>query len=76
LVVATAFRTGRAWQMSTMTPGETALGLLGHTIAARTRPRAALKTLTAATRSAQGWRGIRGEAEDAAPHILRALITK
>jgi hypothetical protein len=56
-----------------ITPGVVVLRLFDNTICALTRPQAALDVLIAATTSALGVEGVRGEAEAALPR-LRELI--
>ncbi|MEO8360939.1 MAG: hypothetical protein ABI672_12980 [Vicinamibacteria bacterium] len=75
LVVMTSFKEGQRFKPRTVTPGAGALGLLEHTLPARRRPEAALKSLASAVTGARILHGPRGDAAKAADAIVRYLAT-
>lgn len=72
LVVVTTFEPAATWRPTPLTPGQAAIALLGHTLAARDRPAEALRILANATDRAVALAGPRGDAPDSAPRILAA----
>jgi hypothetical protein len=56
-----------------LTRAQTALGLLDNAVPARTRPRAVMNALERATANATGFRGTRGDADEAAEHLIGML---
>lgn len=70
LVVLTKYREGARWRPRAVSPGRAALELLENTVAARSRPRAALAALGRVTASARALKCPRGEAAEAARAIL------
>jgi hypothetical protein len=58
------------WWPQRISCGETVLGLLEHTVAARSRSAEAVRILCAAAENADALRGSRGEAERVADQIL------
>jgi hypothetical protein len=65
--------TETGWDVRPLTRGQTMLRMLDNTVAARSRPRAALGALESATSDAIMMTGERGEADEAADLLLRML---
>jgi hypothetical protein len=61
------------WHTEPLTRGQAMLRMFDNTVAARTRPRAALAALEYATVDTRGLAGTRGDAEEAAALLLRML---
>lgn len=72
-VAVTSYRPGVTLDRQPLPPGAAVVALLGHTVAARARPREAMATLKAALARATAWTGDRGEAVDAARAIMESL---
>jgi hypothetical protein len=70
MVVVTEYVPRTTWSPLSMSPGERVLALFEHTVAARSRPAAALRILCRATADAAGIRSSRGEADTVADQIL------
>jgi len=70
LAVVTSYRPGAEWRPKRLSPGEAALSLLAHTVTARSRPDAAMRTISRALEHAVALEGDRGEAEELAKHLL------
>ena len=62
-----------SWQTEAVTRGPAVLRLLDNTVAARSRPRAALSALESATQDACVLEGTRGDADEAAARLLSIL---
>jgi hypothetical protein len=75
LVAALRFDPFAGWQAQPLTRGLALLRLLDNTVAARSRPRAALFALERATQGVSAIEGTRGDADAAAAHLL-SLLTK
>ncbi len=73
VVALTTHRPGAAWVPALATRGQAVLEMLRHTAPARLRPEAVLAALDAATAGALLLTGERGEADEAARALLRAL---
>ena len=73
LVLFTAHREGARWNPVPVSPGRAVLEMLRHAAPARLRPEPVLDALCAATARAVLLEGDRGEADDAAALVLRAL---
>jgi hypothetical protein len=73
VVALTTHRPGAAWAPARVTRGQAVLEMLRHTAPARLRPEAVLSALDAATSGALLLAGERGEADEAARALLRAL---
>ena len=73
LIAVLRYDSNAGWQPETLTRGQGALRLFDNTVAARTRPRAALTALEGATEGAQVLEGTRGDADEAAAHLLSIL---
>ncbi len=70
LIVVTRYRAGARWRPRSLSPGQAALALLGHTVPARLDPKRALATLSEAVPRARALRGVRGEAGEMAGSLL------
>ena len=70
LVLFTNFRDGAQWRPRKLSPSRTILGLLSHTVQARSRPRAALSILQKVAKSCESMTGARGEAQSTATALL------
>jgi hypothetical protein len=73
LVVLTSYEPGRRFRPATLAPGPATLGVLEHTLSARSRPRASLRALGAALAGAIVIKGPRGEARETAKFIVKLL---
>ena len=74
LIVLTSYEPGADWSPEPCTAGEGALGLLEHTIPARSRPQDALQAVGTLAREARVISGARGEASEAAAALLRTIV--
>lgn len=70
VVVRAPFEAGAGFDVSPLSEGACVLALLGQTVVARTEPDRALRVLGRAAGNATGWKGVRGEATDAARRLL------
>ncbi len=70
VVLAEYFKGGR-WRPKRLGRGELVLALLSNTVPARERPAEVLATLAKAVSKAEGFRSVRGSAEEAAKTLLR-----
>jgi hypothetical protein len=70
LVVATEYRSGSRWRPRRLSPGETVLALMQHTVLARYRSGMALPRLQLATNGVLALKGKREEAESVVPALL------
>ena len=73
LVLMTKYKTGATWRPKKLTSGKAALELLDNTVSARRDPEAALSALRQVVADAEVLKGVRGEAEQTVPAILRRL---
>jgi hypothetical protein len=73
LVVLAQYRPGARWQPRPLSAGEGVLALLNHTVPVRRRPEAALAVLGQVVVRARVLRTPRGEAEEAARHLLHEV---
>jgi hypothetical protein len=73
LIAITRFEPGAQWRPRTASAASGALGLLAHTVPARSRPAAALATLERVVAQATTLKGTRGEADEVAKRLLAAL---
>lgn len=73
LVVLAEHRPGAAWRPERLTRGQAVLEMLAHTVPARLRPEASLAALERAVARATVLKGVRGEAGELAPELLRSL---
>ena len=68
------YQPGAAWSVEPLTRGQTAMRLIDNAVAAQSRPVEVLDTVLAALGSLRvGVQGTRGEADEAAAHVLRLL---
>lgn len=70
LVVSTRYQEGGVWRPRRLSPGESLLELLSHTVPARFKPRETLAVLKRVATRAAGIKGRRGEARDVARRLL------
>ncbi len=73
LIAALRFDSSAGWQAESLTRGPAILRLFDNTVAARSRPRAALAALEGATQDACALEGTRGDADDTAARLLSIL---
>jgi hypothetical protein len=73
LVVVLRYDATTGWAVAPLTRGQSVLHLIDNTVPARTRPRAVLTALTALTDGATALTGTRGDADEAAAHLLALL---
>ena len=73
LVLVTRFRDGARWRPRRISSGNAVLHLLGNTVSARRNPRKALETLERVTAAADVLKGVRGNANDIVPDVLKRL---
>src|SRR5438270_8700249 len=75
-VILTEFRHGQAWEPKLLSPGQGILGLLAHTVQARTRIEEVLERLSRAASRCIFLSGPRGEADQVAEELLNRLRNK
>jgi hypothetical protein len=73
LVVLAEHRPGASWHPETLSSGRAVLEMLAHTVPARLRPEASLRSLERAVARATVLKGERGEASELAARLLAAL---
>jgi hypothetical protein len=73
IVALTTYEPWTSWRPRSGTPGEAALALLAHTVAARTKSAEALRVVRAAAAGALLLEGPRAEAKPTAEALLRSL---
>jgi hypothetical protein len=73
LVVLAEHRPGASWGPRRLSAGQSVLEMLAHTVPARLRPGASLRSLGRAVAGATVLKGERGEARELAPLLLRAV---
>lgn len=73
LIVASTYHRGARWRPRRLSQGEAVLALLADTVAARSRPAAALATLREVASHAVALRGIRGEADELVGALTRSV---
>jgi hypothetical protein len=71
LVLMTHYREGARWRPRRLTPGTSVLQLLYNTVSARRDPHRALETLERVAANAEVLRGVRGNAENVVPAMLK-----
>jgi hypothetical protein len=71
LILMARYRAQGRFRPRPISAGQAVLALLGHTVAVRTRPRAAFSVLPRAVAGAVALRGVRGEADEVAAELLR-----
>ncbi|HET7529555.1 MAG TPA: hypothetical protein VFJ98_01200 [Mycobacteriales bacterium] len=67
------YHAGESWDVAELSPGRAALALIDNTVAARSRPRAMLTAVSRASVGARALAGRRGDADQAARHLLDLL---
>lgn len=70
-ILVTRYRTGSRWRPRQLSQGKAVLALLANTVSARRQPEKALATLQKVVAEAQTLHGIRGEARELIPLILK-----
>lgn len=73
LILCSAYKADTQFQTRRLTPGEAVMALIANSLCARSRPEAAMAVLRNAVRSGVALKGTRGEAEEAAAHLLTLL---
>jgi hypothetical protein len=73
LVLASEYKAGARWRPRVLSPGEGALALLAHTVAARREPERTLSLLQRVVSGAELLQAVRGEAGPCAEHLLSRL---
>jgi hypothetical protein len=73
LVLMTQFKNGARWRPRKLTPGKGVLEMLFNTVSARRSPERALATLQRVTAKAEVLKGVRGNATDVVPALLRRV---
>jgi len=71
LIVSTRYKAGARWRPRRLTYGEAMMELVANTVPARLRPRQALTVIAHAARSADAFKGVRGEGATLASRLLR-----
>ena len=74
-VLVTEFQAGSSWSPRRLSPGETVLGLLAHTVAARRSPIRVLNALEAVALNAASFTSPRPEASETAPRLLELFAS-
>ena len=70
LVVVSQYKAGARWHPRQIPTGQAVLEMLANTVPARRKPEVVIHTLHGAASGAMTLRGVRGEAEETARHIL------
>lgn len=73
LVVMTKFQEGASWRPRKLSPGKGVLEMLNNTVSARRDPERALTTLEVVASQADVLKGIRGQASEMVPALLRRI---
>ena len=73
LVLMTHYKSGATWRPKKLTPGKAVLEILDNTVSARRDPERALGALREIVATANVLKGVRGEAAETVPAILRRL---
>jgi len=76
LVLMTQFKDGARWRPRKLTPGKGVLQLLFNTVSARRDPQRALETLERVAAQAEVLQGVRGQATEIAPALLKRMEAK
>ena len=76
LVLMTQFKNGARWRPRTLTAGKGVLEMLFNTVSARRSPEKALATLQRVTARAEVLKGVRGNAAEVVPAVLRRVEGK
>jgi hypothetical protein len=73
LVAITRYAEGAKWRPRRLSPGQGALAMLSHSVAARRQPRRVMVAINRALEKAEVIKGVRGEASEVAQQMLEAL---
>ncbi len=73
MVAITRYGEGAKWRPRRLSPGQGALAMLSHSVAARRQPRRVIGTLRRALDGARVVKGIRGEASEVAQQMLEVM---
>ena len=73
LVAVSHYRPRACWRPQTLTPGQGILAMLANTVPARLKPKDSLVAIERALSHTRALKGFRGEADEAADRLLRAL---
>ena len=73
MVLMTQFKEGARWRPRKLTAGRGVLQLLFNTVSARRNPQMALETLERVAAQAEVLKGVRGQASDVVPAVLKRL---
>jgi hypothetical protein len=76
LVLMTQFKPGARWRPRKLSAGKGVLEMLFNTVSARRSPEKAFATLQLVTRQAEVLKGVRGNASDLVPAVLRRVEGK
>jgi hypothetical protein len=76
LVLMTQFKDGARWRPRRLTSGKGVLQLLFNTVSARRDPQRALETLERVAAQAEVLQGVRGQATEIAPALLKRMDAK
>ncbi|HYJ87568.1 MAG TPA: hypothetical protein VEW46_16015 [Pyrinomonadaceae bacterium] len=76
LVLMTQFKDGARWRPRSLTPGKGVLQLLFNTVSARRNPQRALETLERVAAQAEVLQGVRGQATETVPALLKRVEAK
>jgi hypothetical protein len=76
MVLMTQFKSGARWRPRTLTAGTGVLEMLFNTVSARRSPEKALATLQRVTAGADVLKGVRGNASEVVPAVLKRLEEK
>jgi len=74
LVLMTHYKDGARWRPRKLTAGKAVLEMLFNTVSARRNPERALATLERVTAGADVWKGVRGQATEAVPAMLKRMV--
>jgi hypothetical protein len=72
-ILVTTYKPNAEWHPRRLTPGESVLALLSHTVAARSRPEQAMRHITHAVKGAVAFESERGESDEVASILLDDL---
>lgn len=75
-VLATHYQAGEIWEPERLSAGRGVMELLAHTVTARVEPALAMSCLSACTRDAICWSGVRGDAGETARTVLNKLSSR
>lgn len=64
----------KGFQVNEISPGNAVLELINNTVSARSAPELAMACLSRAVPGARCWKGTRGEADEAATHLLELTV--